>query len=157
MTLGIDTNVLIPWLVRSVPKHAEARNLVQAELRKDHGRIAVAPQVCWEFLHVVTDERRFEHPCTMEVAIALIRSVWNGPETVRLLPSADVVPRVLELMRDHGLGRKRILDTALAAVLEAAGVVRLATYNASDFSCFGFLDLVVPGGKPRTTKTSRSH
>lgn len=144
MSLALDTDVLIAWLVRSVPRHAEARRLIEAELGRDGGRIAVAPQVCWEFLHVVTDERRFESPCTMDEAAASIRAVWNARETERLAATATVVPRALELLRLHRLGRKRILDTALAASLEAGGIRRFATYNPSDFGCFSFLEIVRP-------------
>lgn len=149
MSLALDTNVLIPWLVRSAPGHAEARAFVESEISRDGGRIAIAPQVCWEFLHVVTDDRRFERPCSPDEAAALVRAVWNARETERLPASAEVVPRVLELIREHRLGRKRILDTALAATLEAAGVHRLATYNTKDYVCFSFLALESPA-RPRS-------
>ena len=148
MSLALDTNVMIPWLVSSAPGHAEVRALVESELGRDGGRVALAPQVCWEFLHVVTDERRFERPCTMEQATALVRAIWNSRDTERLPPSAEVVPRVLELMTQHRLGRKRILDTALAATLEGAGIRRLATYNLRDYACFSFLDPLRPGPAP---------
>ena len=148
MSLALDTDVLIAWLVRSVPRHAEARAVVEAELRRDGGRIAIAPQVCWEFLHVVTDDRRFERPCSMDEAMALVRAVWNARETERLPPAAELVPRVLDLLREHRLGRKRILDTALAAALEAGGVRRLATYNVRDFQCFAFLEPASPAADP---------
>lgn len=146
MSLALDTNVLIPWLVRSAPRHDEARSFVDAELGRDGARIAIAPQVCWEFLYVVTDDRRFERPCSMEDARALVRAVWNARETERLPASVEVVPRVLDLLREHRLGRRRILDTALAASLEAGGVRRLATYNVRDYRCFDFLDPVSPEG-----------
>jgi predicted nucleic acid-binding protein len=48
-------------------------------------------------------------------------------------------------MQRHFLGRKRILDTALAATLEAARIRRLATFNGRDFEVFGFLEVVEPG------------
>jgi hypothetical protein len=47
-------------------------------------------------------------------------------------------------MERFRLGRKRILDTALAATVEMAGVSRLATLNARDFALFPFLELVDP-------------
>jgi predicted nucleic acid-binding protein len=42
------------------------------------------------------------------------------------------------------LGRKRILDTVLAAVLESAGVEQLASFNGSDYRVFGFIQVVEP-------------
>lgn len=143
MSLAVDTDVLIPWLVATTPRHGEAHGLIAAEIRQG-GRVAIAPQVCWEFLHVVTDERRFERPCSMVEATALLRAVWNARETERLAAPAEVLPRVLALMAEHRLGRKRILDTALAATLEASGIRRLATYNVPDYGCFSFIEAVSP-------------
>jgi predicted nucleic acid-binding protein len=54
------------------------------------------------------------------------------------------VSRVIQLMRRWRLGRRRVLDTVLAATLESAGVSRLATFNVDDFSVFGFLEVVSP-------------
>lgn len=150
MSIALDTDVLIPWLIRSSTRHEEASAFVAAEISRDGGRIAIAPQVCWEFLQVVTDVRRFEQPCSMEAASTLVRAVWNARETERLPAGADVVPRVLDLLREHRLGRKRILDTALAASIEAGGVRRLATYNVRDYQCFTFLDPVSPAASPTT-------
>jgi len=47
-------------------------------------------------------------------------------------------------MRQFNLGRKRILDTYLAAALHTAGVRRLPTANPADFAVFGVLDAVAP-------------
>ena len=51
---------------------------------------------------------------------------------------------MLRWMRQFNLGRKRILDTYLAAVLHTAGVRRLLTSNPTDFAVFGALETVVP-------------
>ncbi len=40
------------------------------------------------------------------------------------------------------LGRKRILDTQLAATLWSAGIQRLVTSNPADFKLLGFETLV---------------
>jgi len=50
----------------------------------------------------------------------------------------------LRWMRQFNLGRKRILDTHLAAVLHGAGVRRLLTANPADFAVFGALETVTP-------------
>ncbi len=55
-----------------------------------------------------------------------------------------VVPRVCELVEAFQLGRKRVLDTALAATIDAAGVTRIATFNSSDFAVFAFLQVEDP-------------
>lgn len=144
MTLALDTDVLVHWSMAGAPRHAAALRLVHDEL--DAGtRIALAPQTCWEFLHIATDARRFPRPLTMVQALERLRAWWDAPETARLEPDASVVHVVMELMARHGLGRKRILDTALAATLRVCGVRRLATFNPRDFIALGFIDVVVPG------------
>ena len=149
MILAIDTDVLVSWAMAGSPRHAAARHLFTAEVRERGGALALVPQVVHELLHVTTDPRRFENPLSMRDAVRLVRQLWDSEEVIRIFPAPEVLPRTLELMDTLRLGRKRILDTALAATLECAGIRRLATFNPDDFSIFGFLDLVsAPDGEP---------
>lgn len=150
MTLGIDTDVLISWLIEVSPRHLDARRLVEHEVQERGGSLALTPLVVQEFLHIVTDSRRFKEPLSMPEAVQRIWEIWDSEEVVRILPTPEVLPRTLELLVDRQLGRKRILDTALAATLEFAGVHRLATFNRADFKIFEFLELVdSPPQSPR--------
>lgn len=60
----------------------------------------------------------------------------------------QTTPQAMELyfewMTRHQLGRKRILDTILAATLHVADVRRLFTLNPADFRVFGVFELLVP-------------
>ena len=47
-------------------------------------------------------------------------------------------------MRQLNLGRKRIPDTELAAILYTGGVRRFLTSNPADFTVFNFFDIVTP-------------
>lgn len=76
----------------------------------------------------------------------MIQNLWDSPEVTQISPTSTVLNRTLALIQEYRLGRKRILDTALAATLESAGVRELATYNGSDFDCFPFLTVVRPDG-----------
>ena len=49
----------------------------------------------------------------------------------------DAVKRFLESMARHRLGRKRVLDTMLAAIYRSACIMSLLTLNAADFAVFG--------------------
>ncbi len=77
----------------------------------------------------------------MPSALRIARALWESEEVVQILPDPEVLPRTLELMNRLQLGRKRILDTALAATLESAGVRRFVTLNPGDFGIFPFLDI----------------
>ena len=57
--IGVDTSFLVAFEVKSHPLHETARNIgrqYQAEL------FGLAPQVVGEFIHIVTDSKRFERP-----------------------------------------------------------------------------------------------
>ncbi len=144
MTLALDTDVLVNWTMAGTPHHAAARRLVETEIGRSGGMLGLLPQVLHEFLHVTTDPKRFARPLTMPDAIRRARALWDAREVVHILPDATVFHRTLELLSSLSLGRKRILDTVLAATLEAAGVKRLATFNGKDFEVFPFLEVVEP-------------
>ena len=142
MILGIDADVLISWAMTGSLRHSDARRLIDHEIRERGSSLAITPQVIYEFLHVVTDPRRFEQPFSMGEAIQQASEISGSEDVILLAPSSDVVPRTMELLGTFRLGRKRILDTALAATLELAGIRRLATFNPGDFQVFDFLELV---------------
>jgi predicted nucleic acid-binding protein len=142
-TLGVDTDTLVHWAMADAPHHQAVRRCFEREVRRGC-RLGLTLQVLWEFLHVTTDTRRFEHPLAMQDALRLSMELWTGREVERLLPDAQAHDRLCDLMHRFYLGRRRILDTALAVTLASAGVRRLATLNGRDFEIFPFLDLVDP-------------
>jgi len=54
-----------------------------------------------------------------------------------IYPSLDSTRLGFSWLRQHLLGRKRLLDTPLAATYYAAGVTRLLTLDMGDFDIFG--------------------
>lgn len=79
MTHGFDTSFLVSAEVACHPDHERARARLDAP-RVAGERFALAPQVLAEFVHVVTDARRFTDPLTMETAMERARAWWNAPE-----------------------------------------------------------------------------
>lgn len=142
--LALDTDVLVHWAMAGAPHHRAVRKYLEREVRQGGWRLGITQQTLNELIHVVTDSRRFENPLPMKEALRMSRELWHGEDVERLLPTVEVHDRVCELMERFKLGRKRILDTALAATVEMAGVSRLATLNARDFALFPFLELVDP-------------
>lgn len=142
--LAVDTDILVAWSVRGARRHEAARRFLDREVGELGQPLGLTPQVLHELIHVVTDGRRFSDPLPMNEAVDLAERLWTAPETERLAPPSRVPLRTLDLLRRHRLGRKRILDTALAATLEACGVHRLATWNGRDFELFPFLEIVRP-------------
>jgi len=142
--LSLDTDVLVAWAMEGAEHHRKVRILVEGELARRAGRVVLVERVIQEFLHVVTDAKRFERPFSMPQALDYADDVLGMSDVVCLGSKPVVVRRTVELMRSLRLGRKRILDTGLAATLEASGVQRLATFNGADFAIFDFIEVVDP-------------
>jgi predicted nucleic acid-binding protein len=139
--LALDTDVVVAWLHEESERHRDSRRLIERELGRG-ARLGLTGQVVFELLHVVTDRRRFERPLPMGEAAELVETLWSSPDVERVPAPPTIVGRTLGLLREHRLGRQRILDTALVATLDAAGIRRLATWNATDYRVFGFLQTV---------------
>jgi len=97
-----------------------------------------------EFVHVVTDLKRFTQPLTMDQALERAESWWESPEVDQLGSDAFSVRTFFIWMRQHRLGRKHILDTLLASTFREAGIQSILTTNARDFAVLGGFVCVVP-------------
>ena|SRR5579871_4323383 len=141
--IGLDCNILVQLAFADHPANGKTLAAVQSEA--DRGEILVFPSlVIAEFLHVTTDPRRFSPPLTMSEAIDWIEEFLRNPAVRLLATTPECVDQTLRWVRQFGLGRKRILDTQLAATLFVSGVRRLLTSNPSDFTVFPSLELVTP-------------
>jgi hypothetical protein len=80
----------------------------------------------------------------MREAISWLRDFLGAPSVAMIHPTDASFNQTLDWMQQHNLGRKRILDTHLAAILRTNGVSRLLTSNPSDFKIFGQLEIVSP-------------
>ena len=97
-----------------------------------------------EFLHVVTDARRFARPLEMSEARRVALEWWTAREVEQVYPDEEATRLFLSWMEQHRLGRKRLLDTQLAATYRRAGVTSLLTTNPGDFGIFGEFTCLVP-------------
>ncbi|MCC5788261.1 MAG: hypothetical protein JJT75_01400 [Opitutales bacterium] len=141
MTAGIDTDFLVRLCLREHPGRPSA--VAARDRHADQGgNFALAPQVLTEFIHVVTDARRFEKPLPIESALTMAQAYWDASDIVHTVPSNHAESLFFTLMRQHRLGRKRLLDTMLAATYISAGITHLFTGNPSDYRLFPELTLI---------------
>ncbi len=141
--IGLDCNILVQLAFADHSANLKTIAAVQAETQM--GEKLVFPfLVVAEFLHVSTDARRFAPPLTMAEALDWIEEFLNNPAVSLLEPSRASMDQTLRWMRQFNLGRKRILDTQLAAALHSNGVRRLLTSNPADFAGFTVLETVTP-------------
>lgn len=139
MIRGLDTTFLVEVEADGHPLHAAACARFN-DILADGDSLAIAPQVLAEFVHVITDPRRFGQPLNMDQALARARAWWDAREMVRVFPNPDSSRLFLQWMSEHRLGRKRLLDTLLAATYYAHGIRSILSSNTRDYSVFGCFD-----------------
>lgn len=143
MAKGIDTTFLVQVEILEHNSHAAAIEYVEREVLNKNDYLAIAPQVLMEFIHVVTDSKRFENCLTMKQALGKAEFWWNAKEVRRVFPNSNSMVLFTEWMNMHKLGRKRILDTMLAATYFSAGITTILSSNSRDYSIFDCFETVV--------------
>lgn len=141
MTHGIDTDFLVAVEVREHPFYHRADALLTELLASGHD-LALAPQTLAEFIHIVTDGKRMPRPLSMAEAIQRAIHWWQAAEVVRVFPNGETATDFLSWLQVHGLGRKRLLDTLLAATFHRAGIRHIITNNDRDYRAFGVFEIV---------------
>jgi predicted nucleic acid-binding protein len=136
MTVAIDTDFLVAVEIRDHLFHKSADDLLGSLLEEGH-KLAVVPQILAEFVHVVTDSKRLKEPLSMEEALARAEHCWQAREVVRIYPEGDAVSTWIERLREHRLGRKRLLDTMLSASAYTQGISSIIPNNETDFKILG--------------------
>lgn len=141
---GLDTNVLLYAHISTLPNHQAVRDYLLSQLRDTGVQLIVTSSVLNEFIHVVTDRKRFSPPFEMREALATAR-LYVRHSNVICLGSGEVsVLRALDFMERHKLGRKRVSDTLFAATLLTHGVQEIITCNPGDFRLFEPLAVIDP-------------
>ncbi len=144
MRIGIDSNVLIHAHLPGLPQHRAARRFLLARLNEPETVLVLTPDTLGEFLHVVTDPRRFDPPVEMSAALSLAHGYLGRSNTELVSPDEEAVEACLAWIDRLGLGRRRIRNTLLATTLLRHGVTQLATFNRRDFEGIEGLSLIDP-------------
>jgi predicted nucleic acid-binding protein len=143
MIYGLDTSFLVQIEVAEQAGHKKAHQL-KNRLLKEAATFALAPQTLCEFIHIVTDPKRFEHPLSADEAIRRSEIWWNLKEVKNISSTGWAVQRFHSWMAGHRLGRKRILDTMLAATFEENQVFHVITSDPAGFSLFKVFQIIDP-------------
>jgi predicted nucleic acid-binding protein len=141
MTYGLDTDFLVACEIVDHPFHQSADALLQKLLADEHD-FALAPQTLAEFIHIVTDQRRMPVPLVATDAISRAEQWWQAAEVVQVFPDGNSVSDFFAWLRQYQLGRKRLLDTLLAASFRNAKVTKIITNNAKDYVVLGSFEIV---------------
>lgn len=129
----VDANILLYAEDQTSPRHAEARAWWDAQLS---GTSPVG--LCWTvlnaFLRIATNPRVFDHPLSMDQAIARAQS-WMDQPCVRFLQPTERHWTVFRKMLTEGQASAHLVsDAHLAALAAEHGCEMMST--DSDFSRF---------------------
>jgi len=81
-------------------------------------------------------------PLVVTDAISRAENWWQAAEVVRVFPDGNAASDFFAWFRQHQLGRKRLLDTLLAASFRQAKVTKIITNNAKDYEVLGAFEVV---------------
>ncbi len=133
--IGIDTSILVAHAIAEHPQHEASQRWLDGEIARNQS-FAITSGILAEFIHIVTDGRRFETPLAMTEALERAE-FWSGAREVTLLAADDAVNALwLKWLEDFQLGRRRLLDTLIAVTWHAAGISEICTLNPRDFKVF---------------------
>lgn len=139
--VGLDSCFLIDLYWEDSPRHA-------AVLKKFNEIAASGQDVCVyyncfnEFIHVITDKKRFENAFSMEEALSVVDE-WRDLENVKILfPDEQSFGRTVAWLSVYKLSRNRLNDTNMAASYVHSGVSSLITANPKDFEIFSELTII---------------
>lgn len=129
----LDTSLIVAATVEAHPGHRAAVHVID-ELVSQATQLCISPQICREFLVVLTRQPVSERIFTIEEAVAALE-VWTTGCIV--LDETDAVMlECLRLVQHHRVLGKQIHDCNVVATMLVHGVPRLATRNAADFKRF---------------------
>ena len=132
---GLDTSILVAHAIAEHPQHEASQRWLDDEIARNQ-TFAITSGILAEFVHIVTDARRFETPLAMSEALERAE-FWSEAREVTLLAADDGVNALwLRWLADFQLGRKRLLDTLIAVTWHAAGISEICTLNPRDFKVF---------------------
>lgn len=139
--IGLDTSFLIDLYWQDSPRNKSARALYSKIANDESVQLAVYFNCFNEFLHVITDSKRFSNPFSTQEAINVI-DFWCDIDRVTVLyPDDTVFKRTLAWMNMFKLGRDRINDTQMAACYLSNNITSIITANPKDFEIFQSFEL----------------
>src|SRR5882724_5292696 len=101
MRRGVDTNVLIYAHISESPQHEAVRSYLLGQLAQDDVTLVVTPNILHEFLHIVTDARRFDPPVPMTDALAVARSYLDRANVECLSVDELSLVSAIDLLERH--------------------------------------------------------
>ncbi|MEW6270414.1 MAG: TA system VapC family ribonuclease toxin [Thermodesulfobacteriota bacterium] len=131
---AVDTNILVYAHREELSLHRRARARL-LELAQGRARWAIPVFCLGEFIRVVSHDRLFDPPFTVEEACEALDRVLASPSLVVLLPGDRFSPLLCEAVREANAVGNLVFDAQIVALCREAGVRTLLTEDR-DFARF---------------------
>ncbi|MDD7417517.1 MAG: type II toxin-antitoxin system VapC family toxin [Treponemataceae bacterium] len=138
----LDSCFLIDLYWTDSPRHEGALEYFETKIKPSKEKILVFYNVFNEFIHVITDSKRFENALAVKQAIEIVNNWCDIENIVVVYPNDDSFVRSKLWMNMYALGRKRIIDTEMASCYLLSGGTQLVTANPNDFEIFDSFELL---------------
>ena len=139
--IGLDTCFLVDLYWQDSPRNKNARALFSRLIDDESIQIAIYFNCFNEFLHVITDSKRFSNAFTIQEAIDVI-DFWCDLDRVKVLyPNDTSFKRTLAWMNMYKLGLNRVNDTQMASCYLSNNITSIITANPRNFEIFQSFEL----------------
>lgn len=139
--IGLDSTFLIDLYWKDSPRHLKALDLFNKISESDE-EIQIYYNCFNEFVHVITDSRRFEDAFSMKEAMDIV-DLWCNLEKVTVIYPDDMsFGRAKIWISMFNLGKNRLNATNMAACYAQNGASKIITANSKDFEIFEVFKLV---------------
>ncbi|MBI4373824.1 MAG: PIN domain-containing protein [Deltaproteobacteria bacterium] len=136
--IALDTNILIPLLVRSQPDHTQTKQWILAVSEP----LATTPTNLAESLRLLTHPRVFPSPLSLAKAIDLVQEFVEQFDIKILEEPDDWWLQLKELLKSiPSLSGNEVFDARIALCLRSHGVREICTLDA-DFAKYPFLKII---------------
>jgi predicted nucleic acid-binding protein len=139
----IDTNVLVYRADQDSTFHLPSVNLISRGLRGDIS-LCLAPQNLTEFYAVMTNPKRVTNPIDPVAARVEIERYLQSQNIRKIYQTADLIPKLLELINQYPPTRQQIFDLQLIATMLVNDITRIYTFNAKHFQPYQEIEVIVP-------------
>lgn len=133
--IGLDTNFLVDLDWDESPRYEKVTKMFD-EWRKTDKEIYIFYNVFLEYLHTITDSRRFPSAFTMKQALGRV-DYWQSHSRIKVIYPDEKDFSLCECwLKTYNLGRNRLIDTLIAASYYNNGITEIWTSNPKDFEIF---------------------
>ena len=139
----VDTNILVYRADQDSTFHLPSVNLINRGLKGEIS-LCLATQNLTEFYAVMTNSKRVTNPIAPVDARVEIERYLQSQNIRKIYQTADLMPKLLELIAKYPPTRQQIFDLQLIAAMLVNNITRIYTFNAKHFQPYEEIEVTVP-------------